>query len=47
MKAKLVWTHQSFGLLDVLMAKQELSIEITEVNCVQIDDVNLAETGEN
>ena len=40
-------THQSLGLLDVFVAKEKLAIEITEVNSVQIDDVNLPKARED
>jgi hypothetical protein len=40
-------THQSLGLLDMLVAKQELPIEVAQINCVQIDDVDLAEARED
>lgn len=36
-------THQGFGLLDVFMAEKELSIQVTEVDSVQIDDMDFAE----
>lgn len=29
------------------MAKEELTIEVAEIDCVQIDDVDLAEASEN
>jgi len=29
------------------MAKEELAVEVTEVDCIEIDDVNLSEAGEN
>lgn len=29
------------------MSEEELPVEIAEVDCVQIDDVNLAEAGED
>lgn len=36
-------THQSLALLDMLAAEQKLAVEITQVNRIQIDDMNLAE----
>lgn len=41
------WTHQSLGLLDVFMSEEELSVEIAEVDCVEINDVNLPEPSED
>lgn len=40
-------THQGLGFLNVFMAEEKLSIEIAEVNGVEIDDVNLAKAGQN
>ena len=31
----------------MLMAKKKLSIEIAEIDCIEIDDVNLTEAGED
>lgn len=39
--------HQSLGLLDMLLTKEELTVEVAEVDCVQINDVDLAEAGED
>ena len=39
--------HQSLGLLYMLLTKEELTIEVAEVDGVQIDDVDLAEAGED
>lgn len=39
--------HQSLRLLDMLLAKEELTVEVAEVNGVQINDVDLAEAGED
>lgn len=36
-------THQSFGLLDMLVAEKELTVKVTQVDRIEIDDVNLAE----
>jgi len=33
-------THQGFWLLDVFMSEKELPVEITQVNCVKVDDVD-------
>lgn len=35
-------THQGLGLLDVLMAEEELAIEVAQVDCVEIDNVDFA-----
>lgn len=40
-------THQGFWLFDVLMSEEKLSIQVTEVNSVQIDDVDFAEAGKD
>lgn len=40
-------THQSLGLFDVLLAEQELTIEVAEVDGVEINDVDLAEACED
>jgi hypothetical protein len=34
---------QSFGLLDVGMAEEELAVEVGQIDCVEIDQVDLAE----
>jgi hypothetical protein len=40
-------THQCLGLLDVLIAEQELPVEVAEIDGVQVDNVDLAEAGED
>jgi hypothetical protein len=40
-------TYQSLGLLDVLVAKQELPIEVAQINGVQIDNMDLAKAREH
>jgi hypothetical protein len=40
-------TYQSLGLLNVLVSKQKLAIEIRKIDSVQIHNVNLAEAGQN
>jgi hypothetical protein len=40
-------THQGFGLLDMFMAEEELSIQVTEVDSIQIDYVDFAEAGKD
>ena len=31
----------------MFMSKEELAIEVTQIDCVKIDDVNLTKAGEN
>jgi hypothetical protein len=31
----------------MLVAEEELAIQVTEIDCIEIDDVNLAEAGED
>lgn len=38
--------NERFGLFDMLLSEQELSVEIREVDRVQVDDVYLAEASE-
>ena len=40
-------SHQSLRLLDMFLTKEELTVEVAEVNGVQINDVDLAEAGED
>lgn len=40
-------TNQGLGLLDMLTTKEELSIEITQIDSVKVDNVNLAESGQD
>lgn len=40
-------TYQGLGLLDVLVSEEELTVEIAQVNGVEVDDVDLAVTGEH
>lgn len=39
-------THQCFGFLDVLEAEEELAVQVGEIDGVQVDDVDVAEAGE-
>lgn len=39
--------YQCFGLLNVLVAEEELAIEIAKINRVEVDNVDLAEAGED
>lgn len=39
--------YQSFGLLDMFMSEKELAVEITEVDSIEIDDMNFAKTSED
>lgn len=36
-----------FGLLDMFMSKEELTVEVAEIDGVQIDDVDLAKASED
>ena len=38
-------THDSFGLLDMFMSEEELTVEIAQVDSVKINDVDVAEAG--
>jgi hypothetical protein len=39
--------HQCLRFLDVLVAEQKLPIEVAQVDGVEVDDVYLAEAGED
>lgn len=39
--------HQCLGLLDVFVTEKELSVQVAQVNGVEVDDVNFAESKEN
>lgn len=39
--------YQCLGLLDVLIAEQELAVEVAEIDGVEIYNVYLAEAGED
>ena len=39
--------YQCFGLLDMLIAEQELAVEVAKIDGIEIDDVYLAEAGED
>lgn len=39
-----IQSNQSFGLLNVFMTEEELAIEITQINCVQINNVYFPES---
>lgn len=39
--------YQCFGLLDMLVAEQELAVEVAEVDGVEVDNVDLAKAGED
>ena len=43
----LLLAHQCLGLLDVLVAKQKLAVEVAEVDGVEVDNVDLAKAGED
>lgn len=40
-------TYQGLGFLDVLMPEQKLAVEVGEVDGVEIDDVDVAKSGED
>jgi len=40
-------THQCLGLLDMLMSKEELSVQVAEIDCIEIHDMNLSEASKN
>lgn len=40
-------THQSLGLLDVLVAEEELPVQVGEVDGVEVNDVDFAEAGKH
>ena len=40
-------THQSFTLLYVLLSKQKLSVEVRQVNGVQIEERDFSKTCQN
>jgi len=42
-----VFPYQCFRLLDVLVAEQELAVEVAQVDGVEVDDVDFAKAGEN
>ena len=39
--------YQCLGLLNVLLAEEKLPVEIAEVDCIEVDNVDLAKAGEN
>lgn len=38
--------YQCLRFLDVLLVKEELTIQVAQVDCVQVDNVDFAEAGE-
>lgn len=40
-------THQGLWLLDMLMTEKELTVQIAQVDCIEINDVNLTEASEH
>lgn len=42
-----VFRDQSLGLLDVFVTEEELAIEVTEVDSIEIDDMDFAEAGQD
>ena len=39
-------TYECLGLLYMFETKEKLAIQVTQIDCVEIDDVNFAKTGE-
>lgn len=37
-------THDGFWLLDMLVSEEELTVEITQVDRIKIDDINMVKT---
>ena len=42
-----VWTYQGLRLLDMFMSEEELAIEVAQVDCIQVDNVDFAEPGQD
>lgn len=42
-----IQSDQGFGFLDMFMTKEKLSVEIAQVDCVQINNVDFPEPGQN
>ena len=42
-----LFRNNGLRLLDVLLPKEELAVEITQVDGIQVDDMNFAETGQD
>lgn len=42
----IVCSYQGFGFPDMFVSEEELSVQIAQVDCVEVDDVNFAEAGE-
>ena len=42
-----VSTNQRFRLLDMFVSKEELTIQVAQIDSVKINDVNFAEAGED
>jgi hypothetical protein len=40
-------THYSFRLLDMFLSEEELAIQIAEIDCIKIDNVNLPKAGQD
>jgi hypothetical protein len=39
-------TYNGFRLLDVFVSEEKLAIEVAEVDCVEIDDMDFAKAGQ-
>jgi hypothetical protein len=40
-------THQSLRFLDVLVSEEKLSVQVAQVNCVKVHDVNFTEASQD
>lgn len=41
------YTDQSLWFLDMFLSKEELAVQVAEIDCVKVDDVNFTEAGED
>jgi hypothetical protein len=42
-----ILTYYGLGLLDVFVPEQELTVQVAQIDCIKVDDVNLAEAGQD
>lgn len=48
MSQKRIWgTHHGFALLDILLLEQKLTVEIGNVDCVQVKQCDFAKPSKN
>jgi hypothetical protein len=40
-------THQSFGLLDVFMSEQKLTVQVAQIDGVEINNMDLSKAGQD